>query len=178
MDKTLLLILYYGIGRWLPSSASFCGGISKRIRAVLVSRLFKSCGTGVNIERGASFGSGAQVSLGDRSGIGINSRVIGPAVIGDDVMMGPNVTILTTSHRTDDVARPMNTQGALPERSVTIEDDVWIGMNVLILPGVRIGRGAIIGAGAVVPKDIPAYAVAVGNPARVVRNRRDEGGRT
>jgi maltose O-acetyltransferase len=81
------------------------------------------------------------------------------------------VTILTRNHAFVDTSRPMRDQGAGEISPVTISDDVWIGMRVIILPGVTIGRGAIIGAGAVVTKDVPPYCVAVGNPARVVRNR-------
>ena len=60
-------------------------------------------------------------------------------------------------------------------KPIVIEDDVWIGRRVIILPGVTIGRGSVIGAGAVVAKDIPPYSVAVGNPCKVVRNRINNG---
>ena len=91
-------------------------------------------------------------------------------------MMGPGVTILTRGHEIGNTDETMICQGAGPERPVTIEDDVWIGMSVIILPGVTIGRGSVIGAGTVVTKAVQPFSVVVGNPGRVVRDRRD--GRT
>ena len=69
----------------------------------------------------------------------------------------------------------MRLQGYLKPQPVVIEDDVWIGARVIFLPGVRVGRGAIVGAGAVVTKDVPDYALVVGNPARVVGTVDKEG---
>jgi maltose O-acetyltransferase len=131
-------------------------------------------GTQVNIERGAYFGTGEQMSIGDHSGIGVNCQVVGPITIGRDVMMGPDVIILTQNHETRDLSRPMRGQGALPRKPVVIHDDVWIGTRVIILPGVTIGRGAIIGAGAVVTRDVPPFAIVGGNPARVIKYRTGE----
>jgi len=131
-------------------------------------------GVGVNIERGAYFSTGDQLSIGDYSGLGVNCQCVGPITIGRDVMMGPDVIILTQNHAVSDVTKPMRGQGALPRRPVIIEDDVWIGTRVIILPGVTVHTGAIIGAGAVVTKDVPAYAVVGGNPARVLKYRKDD----
>lgn len=86
-------------------------------------------------------------------------------------MMGPEVTILTHTHRIDRTDIPMGQQGSMVSE-VVIGDDVWIGMRAIILPGVRIGSGAVIGAGAVVTKDVPDYAVVGGVPARVIRYRK------
>jgi maltose O-acetyltransferase len=165
-------IAYYGFARWLPSSRAPFGAPARRIRAWTARRLLAECGHDVNIERGAHFGGGRGIVLGDRSGIGIDSQLIGPVRLGRDVMMGPRVTILTQNHAFSDLGRPMNEQGAAEVAPVTIEDDVWIGMATIILPGVTIGTGAVVGAGSVVTKSIPPYAVSVGNPARVIRDRR------
>lgn len=86
-------------------------------------------------------------------------------------MMGPNVIIYTQNHRTDRTDIPMREQGMCEIKPVTIEDDVWLGARVCILPGVTIGKGSIIGACAVVSKSIPPYSLAVGNPAKVVKTR-------
>lgn len=127
-------------------------------------------GRDVNIERGAIFPVGV-VHLGDRSGLGIASQMKGPVTIGADVMMGPEVVVFTTDHAFDDASRPMREQGMSATRPVTIEDDVWIGQRALILPGVKVGRGSVIAAGAVVTKDVPPNCVVGGNPARVLRSR-------
>ncbi|TNH27613.1 acyltransferase [Micromonospora orduensis] len=96
--------------------------------------------------------------------------------IGDNVMFGPEVTIRGGNHRIDQVGVPMIAVGKEPgdeshDRGVTIGDDVWVGTRAVILHGVTIGRGAVIGAGAVVTRSVPPYAVAAGNPARVIRLR-------
>lgn len=87
--------------------------------------------------------------------------------IGDHVMIGPHTLITTVSHPLSAEERRDYYAWAKP---VTICDDVWIGGNVTILPGVTIGKGAVIGAGAVVTNDIPSGCVAVGAPAKVVKN--------
>lgn len=82
------------------------------------------------------------------------------------------IRIMTSIHNTERTAIPMFQQGHLPKRKVTICDDVWIGARVIILPGVTIGTGSIIGAGAIVTKDVPEYAVVAGTPAKVIKYRK------
>ncbi len=86
--------------------------------------------------------------------------------VGDRVMFGPNVTVATAGHPIDPELRRRVGQFNVP---VHIGNNVWIGANSVILPGVRIGDNSVIGAGSVVTKDIPANVVAVGNPCRVLR---------
>jgi acetyltransferase-like isoleucine patch superfamily enzyme len=90
--------------------------------------------------------------------------------IGANVGIGPGVRILTSTHREEGRAEPI-LHAALDFAPVVIEADADLGVGAIVLPGVRIGRGAQIGAGAVVTRDVPAYAVAAGNPARVLRER-------
>lgn len=124
----------------------------------------------INVEHGAFFGSGKDIEVGDNSGIGLNCRIAGPLKIGNDVMMGPDVMIFTQNHENSRIDIPMNLQTA-PKKPVVIEDDVWIAARVIILPGVTVHKGAILGAGAVVTKDVPEYAVVGGNPARIIKFR-------
>jgi maltose O-acetyltransferase len=128
----------------------------------------------VNIESAAYFGSGRDISIGDNSGIGVNAFISGTVSIGRNVMMGNDVMIIGTSHEISRTDIPMTEQGFQANQRINIGDDVWIGSRVIILPGVSIGSGVIIGAGAVVINDIPDWAVAVGNPAKVVRDRRQQ----
>lgn len=86
--------------------------------------------------------------------------------VGDSVMFGPNVTITTAGHPVDPELRRKVAQFNVP---VYIEDNVWIGAGAVILPGVRIGKNSVIGAGSVVTRDIPPDVVAVGVPCRVMR---------
>jgi len=88
--------------------------------------------------------------------------------IEDDVLLGPNTSIYSSTHNFDDITKPIKDQGYSVE-SVTLKAGCWIGVNVVILPGVTIGKNAVIGANSVVTKNIPDYAVAVGAPAKVVR---------
>lgn len=170
MNYKLHLLLYHGLARHLPASTMPLGFLWRRIRSWTCRPLFTHCGENVNIERGASIGL-RTVSIGSNSGIGINASVGDGTHIGSNVMMGPDVLILTQNHRTSRLDIPMVQQGFGPVSTVHIEDDVWIGARAIILPGVRIGTGSVIGAGAVVSRDVLPGAIAVGNPARAVRYR-------
>ena len=86
--------------------------------------------------------------------------------IGDKVMFGPNVTIITAAHP---VLPELRSRGLQYNRDVRIEENVWIGAGVIIMPGVTIGKNSVIGAGSIVTRDIPENVVAVGNPCRVMR---------
>lgn len=111
---------------------------------------------------------GCNVSVGDRFYANFNLTILdcGIVKIGKTVMFGPNVSIMAATHETEVQSRRENIEYAKP---VVIGDDCWIGGHVVILPGVTIGQGCTIAAGAVVTKDIPAWSVAMGMPARVVK---------
>jgi acetyltransferase-like isoleucine patch superfamily enzyme len=94
----------------------------------------------------------------------------GGITIGDKVAIGPNCVITSHGHSFDDGGRPMLEQPTI-FKPVTIEDDVYIGSAAVVLPGVRIGRGAVVGAGAVVSRDVDEGSVVTGVPARVVKTR-------
>lgn len=168
MRTKFWIICYIVLARWLPRSYHFRP--SKRIRAFFGRRILKHMGKNVNIEKGANFGP--EVSIGDNSGIGINCDIIGPVAIGKNVMMGPECAIYTTNHSHDRTDIPMILQGYTPEKPVVIEDDVWIGRRVIILPGVTIGKGCIVAAGAIVTKNTPPYVIVAGNPAKVIKYRK------
>jgi maltose O-acetyltransferase len=176
LGKVLCIGLYYGIARYLPDSPFPGAWIGQWFRRLLVKRIFARCGNHVRINYGACFGTGANVWLGENSSIAANAWIGNDTRIGDDVMMAPDVIILSNSHNFDRTDIPMREQGAPPPRPVTIGDDVWIGTRVIILPGVTVGSHAILGAGAVVAKDVPEWAIVVGNPARIIRFRKQEGG--
>lgn len=172
--RLLFHALYYGFARYLPRSYSPVSLGAMRIRRWICRRLFKHMGRNVNVERLAYFGRGNELSMGDNSGIGVNCLCVGPITIGQDVMMGPDVIILTVSHEYSDVTLPMRQQGYRPPDPVVIEDDVWVGTRAIVMPDVTVHRGSIIGAGAVVTKDVPPYAIVGGVPARVLKYRTDD----
>jgi maltose O-acetyltransferase len=175
ITRFLRLITYYCFAGYLPATDGRFFKFVRPVRRFVAQGLFKRAGKNINIEKGAYFGDGSQIEIGHNSGIGINCRVCGNVTIGDNVMMGPDVIILTKLHKFDRIDIPMIEQGHAPEMPVIIGDDVWIGTRSIILPGVTIGNGAIIGAGAIVTKDIPEYAIACGNPAQVVKYRMESG---
>jgi maltose O-acetyltransferase len=165
-------LLYYGFARYLPFSVRPYAFGARRIRYEICRHMFRSCGVGVNVEHGALIDSGAEIDIGDNSGIGLNAYITGPLVIGRDVVMGPSCTIIGMNHKTTRTDIPMIQQGYHPKVAPVIEDDVWIGANVTILPGKRIGTGSVVAAGAVVTRDVPPLSVVGGNPARVIRRRK------
>ena len=169
VKKVIGLILYNMIGKHLPESYFALRFGQRQFRAFCGKLILQKCGSDVNIEKGADFSS--RVELGDRSGIGINASIRGRCIIGDDVMMGPECTIYSRNHRTDDLTTTMRGQGFVEVRPVEIGNDVWIGGRVIILPGVHIGSHSIIGAGAVVTKDVPEWVVVAGNPAVIKKYR-------
>lgn len=115
---------------------------------------------------------GEGLTIGDGTYIG--PRVIlgagGGIRIGSRVTFGAAVHVLAENHAFDDAGRSIQSQG-VTRAGIEVDDDVWVGNAVILLDGVRIGRGAVIGAGSVVTHDVPPGAVAVGNPARVIRQR-------
>ena len=110
------------------------------------------------------------VSIGDRCLIGKGSGIIGhfSITIGNDVWTGHHVYITDQNHGYEDVSVPISKQSQ-PERAVIIGDGSWLGHGSIILPGVTIGEHVVIGANSVVTKNIPSFSVAVGSPARVIR---------
>lgn len=141
------------------------------LRRLVFGMLFKRLGRGGLIDYRTYFRYLSKISIGDNTfinrgcGLYCSSLPGVEIVIGSDVALGPHVRILTADHdystfNLDDVAA-----------TVTIGDKVWVGGGSIILPGVTIGEGAVIGAGSVVTKDIAPYMIAVGNPARAIKER-------
>ena len=163
----------YGGVKYLPTSYSKIRVGQKAIRGWCASKIMESVGENINIERKAIFSR--RCKIGSNSGIGVNCVINGKCSIGDDVMMGPNCIIYTKNHCISRIDIPMNIQGETEEQSVNIGNDVWIGSNTIILPGVTIGSHSVIGTGSIVTKDVPEYVVVAGNPAKIIRERKNVG---
>lgn len=118
---------------------------------------------------------GGNISVGNNVQISRNCYLNGAGNIniGDHTMLGPNSSIVSVNHISDNVDIPMREQG-IQKAKVSIESDVWLGAHVCVMPGVKIGKGSIIGAGAVVTKDIPPYSIAAGVPAKIIANRKNK----
>ena len=116
------------------------------------------------------------ITIDDHTHIGPNNHLgtAGELTIGKYCLIGSNCHIGGLQHGHDDTTTPMVKQPLVSRGGVQIEDDVWLGVKVIIMDGITIGKGAIIGAGSVVTKDIPAFSIAVGTPAKVIKMRNDQ----
>ena len=108
------------------------------------------------------------VMIGNHTRIGLHNTIIGPVEIGSHVNLAQGITVTALNHNFDDAEKRIDEQG-VSTNPVTIEDDVWIGANVVILPGVTIGNHCVVAAGAVVTKDVPPHSLVAGVPAKVIK---------
>lgn len=152
--------------RWMP------GAWGMAARYLLYGLLLKHQGRQVLIRDGVKIMFPERVSIGDASGLNDGCLLDGSGgiTIGEYVRVAPRVEIMTSNHVFDDPHTPIKLQG-LSYGEVVVEDDVWIGIGSLIIPGVRIGKGAVIAGHAVVTKDVPPYAIVGGVPAKVIGRR-------
>jgi len=108
------------------------------------------------------------VIIGDHTRIGLHNTIIGPVDIGNHVNLAQGITVTALNHNFSDTNKRIDEQG-VSTNPVTIEDDVWIGANAVILPGVTIGEHCVVAAGAVVTKDVPPHSLVAGVPAKVIK---------
>lgn len=174
VKKYFFIIVFYLLGNNLPKSTfPILGKLFKYIRFFLCKQIFKKIGNNVNIENNCYFGKGFDIQIGDNSGIGKGAQIPSDTNIGCDVMMAEDIIILNSNHKFSNLEIPMNRQGVLNSEKLVIEDNVWIGTRVIILPSVkRICSGSIIAAGSVVTKDVQGFTIVGGNPAKVIKHRK------
>lgn len=109
------------------------------------------------------------VIIGDNTRIGLHNTIIGPVTIGSHVNLAQGITVTALNHNFTDSTKRIDQQG-VSTNAVTISDDVWIGANAVVLPGVSIGRHSVVAAGAVVSKDVPDNCIVAGVPAKVIKH--------
>lgn len=149
--------------------------IDNFIRLIRLKRLrskFASIGENVRIDISSTFGNPENIKIADNVYIGPEAYIwaVGGLDIHENVILGPRVTIHTSNHRYEG-ATMLPYDGVSYLNPVIIEKNVWIGSNVLICPGVKIGEGSVIAMGAVVTKDVPRCSIVGGNPAAVIKKR-------
>jgi maltose O-acetyltransferase len=172
-QRTLLRItcylLYRLIAQHLPDDLGPVGRASRWLRRVLIRPLLKESEGLFNVYQGVDLGNGSCVVMRDHANLGPGCMISGSGTVtvGRHVMMGAYCMLITENHR----YLPVGYDGSIVE-DILVDDHAWLGHRVILLPGVRIGKHAIVGAGAVVSRDVPDYAIAVGVPARVVKDRR------
>lgn len=137
-------------------------------RHALLQQLLGQIGQDSIIESPFYCSYGQNIYLGDHVYLNVLCTILdcNQVRIGNHVMLGPGVQIYTAAHLLQAEER---NQGLEEAKSIVIEDNVWLGGSAILLPGVRIGRNAVVGAGAVVSRDVPENMVVAGNPARVIR---------
>lgn len=159
-EQLLCMETLYDFNHTRPSEA--------KERAAILEKLFAKIGSDCYIEPPLHANWGKHTHLGNHVYANFNLTLVDDThiYIGDYVMFGPNVTISTAGHPIDPGFRKKSIQFNIPVR---IGNNVWIGANTVVLPGVNIGDNTVIGAGSIVTKDIPANVIAVGNPCRILR---------
>ena len=108
------------------------------------------------------------VTIGDHTRIGLHNTIIGPVTIGSHVNLAQGITVTALNHNFEDSDKLIDEQG-VSTTPVTIGDDIWIGANAVVLPGVTIGAHSVVAAGAVVTKDIPPHSLVAGVPAKIIK---------
>lgn len=181
-DKEIQRIIHNA--RRLTKSYNSTPSTDTEKRREILSELFGEIGNNVNIDNPFYCDYGRHISIGNNVIININCTFVdcNKIEIGNNVLIASNVQIYTATHSTDVNERLVanwDSNSGLPyfrtyAQPIKIEDSVWIGGGVIILPGVTIGKNSVIGAGSVVTKSIPANSVAVGNPCKVIRSANSE----
>ncbi|SDS23893.1 acyltransferase [Winogradskyella sediminis] len=148
--------------------------IRRRTRLDVVPWSKFSLGDASTIEDFSAVNNGVgDVIIGNRTRIGLSNTIIGPVTIGDDVRLAQNVVLSGLNHNYEGIESPIHEQG-VSTKPIVIESESWIGANVVIVPGVTIGKHSIVAAGSVVTKSMPPYSVIVGNPAKVLKQYNPE----
>lgn len=168
------IVIYYSVLYFLNPSTPLIGKFIRRFKASVLNLFFPSISPTSNISALAWLGKINGLTIGKYSGIGKRCKIHSCDVkLGNHIMMAQDVLILGGGHRTDSTEITMDKQGDIPRTELIIEDDVWIGARtILIAKNYTVGQGAIIGAGSVVTKSVPPYAVVAGNPAKIIRMRK------
>lgn len=143
------------------------------LRRELYHSFFKSVGVDFAVHDNVLIKYPDEITIGDRVTVNPGCIIVGKGglSIGSDAMIGAGTKIVTSAHVMTRIDIPMRAQG-MTSTPITIEDDVWCGFNVIVLPGAVIRKGCVIGAGSVVTDEIPEYSIAAGVPARVIGSRK------
>lgn len=171
MLRKISLIIYYSFFYNLPHSRYL--GFVNTLRVWYVAKIMKL----MPYDSRSIIEPKVYLSNGQGINIGVNCRInenvfIQEATIGDNVLIAPNCAILSVSHNHSLIDVPIVDQGDSEANPPIIGNNVWLGRNVIVMPGVNIGEGSIVGAGAVVTKDVPPFVVVGGVPAKLIKSRK------
>lgn len=174
IKQILFYIFYYAFACHLPLGGRWAviGKFSVKLRRFACKRLFAKTGKTFSVGKGVDFGYlGHLVQCGEHANFGnyLKIKGNGRVILKNHIAMGDDITIITQNHKYLEKEYEGYIVG-----DVKIEDNVWIGDRAIILQGVSIGKHAIVGAGAVVTKNVPDYAIVGGNPAKVIKYRKNK----
>ncbi len=140
----------------------------------LCTKKFKYFGKNAEFRAGAYAIYCSNIHIGDNVVIRPNSMLFADEyaqiIIEDNVMIGAGVHFYVNNHKYDDIDTPIINQGYYPSQDIKVCQGSWIGANTIILPGVKIGKNSVVGAGSIVTKSVPDFCVVAGNPAKMIKN--------
>jgi maltose O-acetyltransferase len=168
--KKIKLLFYYLVFSRLPNSWWPGGRWFNRLRIRCLKGIMQ-VGSNNKIQRSVYIGSGNNIVIGSNCQINESVR-LDNVVMGDNVMIARESIVLGKMHESTGTDVPMNEQGVKPVSQTYIEDDVWLGLRVIVMPGVRIRKGCIIAAGGIVTKDTEPFGVYAGVPAKLIKLRK------
>lgn len=170
--KKKMLRFFYLIVSAIPGSNPKSSSV--RVRIFLLRKLGAIIGVNCSVLKNVEISSPENLTIGDCSGLGVRNVINcqGKITIGRCVLMGPEVMLFSATHIWNEELKTFLHQGVKTSK-VAIGDNAWIGARAIILPGVQVGRGAVVAAGAVVTRNVPDYAVVAGVPARVIKRNGD-----
>ncbi len=166
--KKLFYFFYLTLLRYTPEVYRPYALFFPVLRRYFVKSFVTRCGKGLRVKRNADISM--FIEIGNYSEVGTNCIIQSNTYIGDYVIMGPDVKIYTKNHCYQDLSTPIALQPVIEEK-VVIGNDVWLGANTIITPGVTIGNHVIVAAGAVVTRNVPDYAIVGGVPANIIKYR-------
>jgi len=169
--RYFMYFLYISVFRFTSEDYRPYSLFFPQLRRLLVSQFVDKCGKKITVKHNADISPFIQI--GNYSELGTRCMIHSHVTIGDNVIMGPDVKIYSRNHIFSSLDVPIQSQGKI-QKLTTVGNDVWIGANVIILPGVTVGNHVVIGAGSIVTKNVPDCAVIGGNPATILKTRNEK----
>ena len=169
VKKVFCYLIYICLAKHLPDGLGPIGRVANMLRRTVTRPLLKRPAKTFSIDAGSDYGNGCCLEISEHTNIGPNFSLTGSGTVtfGEHVAMGKECMFITQNHRYLEEG-----YDGFEIRDIVVGNNVWFGHRVIVLPGIRIGDHTIIGAGAVVTKDVPEYAIVAGNPARVIKFRK------